>query len=70
MIQSVNVNYQGAFIEVIVDGAGLDMIIPNRTEETSAISDELFKSVVDNYRSMGLVKALENAGAIVNVKQG
>jgi hypothetical protein len=70
MIQSVNVNYQGVFIEVVVDGAGLDTIMPNRTEESSAIEDELFKNVVDNYRSMGLVQALENAGAIVNVKQG
>ena len=68
MIQSINAVYQGVDIKVIVDGAGLDMILKNRSEESAAISQELFEAVVDNYRSMGLGAALENAGALINVE--
>jgi hypothetical protein len=73
MFTSVNVKYQGVFMEVIVDGAGLDIIETKNPKETFAqdgVGTELFNKIVDDYQSMGLMQALENVGAEVNVKAG
>ena len=73
MATSINVIYTGFEFEVIVDGAGLDIIAKGETPISELNVDgaghELFMAVVDNYSSMGLESALDNAGAIINAKK-
>jgi len=74
MTTSINVIYTGFEFEVVVDGAGLDIIAKGNTPTSEfklgGAGHELFLAVVDNYHSVGLAKALENAGATLNVKVG
>jgi hypothetical protein len=69
--QSEIATYKGLIFEVVVDGAGLDMIA---TDEASladikqmegSISHELFCKVFDFGYSKGLKLALEHAGASI-----
>ena len=72
--KSINVIYTGFEFEVVVDGAGLDIIAKGNTPtsefEVGGAGHELFVAVVDKYSSIGLAQALEDAGAIINAKVG
>jgi hypothetical protein len=74
MSKSINVIYTGFEFEVVVDGAGLNIIATGKTPRSvfdiGGAGHELFLAVVDNYPSIGLAQALENAGANINVKAG
>jgi hypothetical protein len=74
MATSINVIYLGLEFEVVVDGAGLDIIAKGKTPlselQVGGAGSELFLALVDNYSSIGLAQALENAGATINVKVG
>jgi hypothetical protein len=74
MATSINVIYSGLEFEVVVDGAGLDIIAKGKTPfselAVGGAGSELFLALVDNYSSIGLAQALENAGATINVKVG
>lgn len=72
MVTSINVIYTGFEFEVLVDGAGLDIVAKGKTPftelQTGGAGHELFVAVVDKYSSIGLAQALENAGATINAK--
>ena len=72
MATSINVIYTGFEFEVVVDGAGLNIIATGKTPRSAfdvgGAGHELFLAVVDKYAFVGLAEALENAGAIVNAK--
>lgn len=74
MTTSINVIYTGFDFEVVVDGAGLDIIATGRTSHNElcegGAGHELFMAIVDEYSSIGLESALENAGAILYTKVG
>jgi hypothetical protein len=74
MTTSINAIYTGFEFEVVVDGAGLNIIATGKTPrsefEVGGAGHELFLAVVDNYPFVGLAQALENAGATINVKVG
>ena len=74
MTTSINAIYTGFEFEVVVDGAGLNIIASGKTPrnefEVGGAGHELFLAVVDKYPFVGLAQALENAGATINAKAG
>jgi hypothetical protein len=61
-INAITVTYKKQSYTFYTDSAGLDYFDKNADQ---SIGHELFCAAVDNYRSMGLVQSLTQAGAVV-----
>jgi hypothetical protein len=63
---ALEVTYKKNYFVFYTDAAGLDFFDFNEdSKEMNSIGHELFCKVVDTYRSLGLLKALIEAGAVI-----